>query len=52
MLPARALRSADDGKLADEMDDYVLVDGDPLANLKDVRKVQVVAQSGRVVFRK
>jgi len=32
--------------------DFILVDGDPLANLKDVRKVQAVVQSGRVVFRK
>jgi imidazolonepropionase-like amidohydrolase/Tol biopolymer transport system component len=32
--------------------DFILVDGDPLADIRDVRKVQVVVQDGRVVFRK
>jgi imidazolonepropionase-like amidohydrolase len=36
------------GKLAD----FILVDGDPLADIKNVRKIQVVVQDGRVVFRK
>jgi hypothetical protein len=30
--------------------DLLLIDGDPLANIKDIRKVSVVIQAGRVVF--
>lgn len=32
--------------------DFILVEGDPLANIRDVRKIQVVVQDGRVVFKK
>ena len=32
--------------------DFILVDGDPLSNIKDVRKIRLVVQDGRVVFRK
>lgn len=32
--------------------DFILVDGDPLANIGDVREIRVVVQDGRVVFRK
>ncbi len=32
--------------------DFVLVDGDPLAEISDARKVRLVAQGGRVVFRR
>lgn len=32
--------------------DFILVDGDPLSNIKDVRKISLVVQDGRVVFRK
>ena len=30
--------------------DFVLVDGDPLADIRNARKVQVVVQDGRVAF--
>jgi imidazolonepropionase-like amidohydrolase len=32
--------------------DFILVDGNPLADIEDVREIQVVVQDGRVVFRK
>ena len=32
--------------------DFILVDGDPLARIRDIRKIQLVVQDGRVVFRK
>jgi imidazolonepropionase-like amidohydrolase len=32
--------------------DFILVDGDPLSDIKAVRKIRVVVQDGRIVFRK
>jgi imidazolonepropionase-like amidohydrolase len=32
--------------------DLLLIDGDPLKDIKDIRKISVVVKGGRIVFRK
>jgi len=32
--------------------DLIIVDGDPLKTMADIRKVDIVVKDGRIVFRK